>query len=155
FVVMEYLKGMTLRHLINSDLKPGGMLVKDIGASIKVFEAFCQLSQSKLDYHGDLKPENIILSGGGVRVIDPGYFGSMRCKEGMVPHVVVSSPQYYPCLEPDDSLAAALCLWELCLGQPLLARVDSMSGKTVRESTIGSQQHRLGESLSNWIAREE
>ncbi|MBX9685372.1 MAG: hypothetical protein K2X27_01645, partial [Candidatus Obscuribacterales bacterium] len=101
YLLMDFVKGMTLRRLLAQGLKAGEQKIRDLDLAIKVFEAFEALLNSGLKYHGDLKPENIILAGAGVRLVDPGYFGPLACLEGMIPQVVITTPRYYPTLEAD------------------------------------------------------
>jgi len=80
------------------------------------------------NYHGDLKPENVMVTPSGAVLIDPGYFGNLHLGKGKTKHQVlncaVTSPLYYPCLEPDDLLAFGFMLWEAaCREQPLSKRV--------------------------------
>lgn len=140
FLVMEFLKGMTLRQLLNLDLRAGETYVNDLELSIKVFESLAALEVSELGYHGDLKPDNIVLSGTGVRVIDPGYFGPLNCIEGLIPNAVITSPDYYPCLEPDDAFASGAILWEIAMRQSPLRALQSLSDRsTLRPGPLLSQ----------------
>lgn len=80
-------------------------------------------------HHGDLKPENLIASPDGVKIIDPGFFGEIDCQEGSLLQVAVTTPLYYPFLEPDDLLAVGLMLWEAVCGEhPLRPTADITDG---------------------------
>jgi len=63
-------------------------------------------------YHGNLKPENIIFTAGGVLFRELGFFGPLACGGGIEPEVRIASPQYYPWLDIDDIGALGICLWE-------------------------------------------
>jgi serine/threonine protein kinase len=145
---MEFIKGMTLRQLLNHNLVIADQHINDIDLAIKVLDALVALKNSKLEYHGDLKPENIILSGAGVRIIDPGYFGPLASEEGMIPRAVISTTQYYPLLEPDDSFAIGCMLWEICLGYHPLMNAE-------KQEQAGSQKKAIGTDLQAQIAVQE
>lgn len=148
YLVMEYLKGMTLRQLLNQNLEAGGQRFNEWDLAIKVAHAFAALENSNLKYHGDLKPENIILSGTGVRIVDPGYYGSLPCREGMIPRAVVTTPAYYPRLQPDDYFAAGCILWEILVGlHPIVRESD--------RSVSGTLPKQTGTQLRKTIAYEE
>lgn len=151
YICMEFIKGLTLRELLKQNLKVAQHVVNDLDLAIKVLEAICILRKSPLSYHGDLKPENIILSGNGVRLIDPGYFGALACEEGMIPQAVISTPQYYPFLEPDDSFAAGSIFWEICLGFRPIANVDSAANY----ESVNQTKELIGPGLQEMIAFQE
>lgn len=124
---MPVLSGQTLRVYMNSGPVPVDILL-DI--------ALCMDRLSENDnfgYHGDLKPENIMITPTGVVLIDPGYFGSLETEgdsdEGnkrSLRHCAITSPIYYPLIQPDDLLALGLVLWEIaCRDQPLSKRAYS------------------------------
>jgi serine/threonine protein kinase len=148
YISMEFIKGMTLRQLLNHNLVIADQHINDIDLAIKVLDALVALKNSKLEYHGDLKPENIILSGAGVRIIDPGYFGPLASEEGMIPRAVISTTQYYPLLEPDDSFAIGCMLWEICLGYHPLMNAE-------KQEQAGSQKKAIGTDLQAQIAVQE
>ena len=78
-------------------------------------------------YHGDLTPDNIFLECDdqdnvtGIKLLDPGYFGPLHCVEGIFDTCMISTPAYYPLLEPDDLMAVGICLWEALTGVHPLA----------------------------------
>jgi hypothetical protein len=76
-------------------------------------------------YHGDVKPENMIVTGSGVILVDCGYFGSVHVGDKADPQktLIVTTPRYYPRLLPDDLLAFGLLLWEAAMRKPLLEGV--------------------------------
>jgi serine/threonine protein kinase len=67
----------------------------------------------QLDYHGDLKPENLIVKpSGSVIMIDP----AMRCDER---NVITTTPHYNPLLLRDskaDVMAIGVMLYEILTG---------------------------------------
>jgi hypothetical protein len=63
-------------------------------------------------YHGNLKPENIMLTASGVYFRELGDFGSMQCNGALEAEVRTTTPQYYPWLDVDDIGALGICLWE-------------------------------------------
>ena len=112
---MEHIEGSTLRQLMQSGPVP-----------IKIFLEIARsmnqlLRDTKFGYHGDLKPENIIVTKeGAIKFIDPGYFGDLKDLNGRTSNTSITTPIYYPFLQPDDVLAFGLILWEAAFGeQPL------------------------------------
>lgn len=78
-------------------------------------------SNPSFSYHGDIKPDNIILSKDGLKLIDPGYFGPADSAEGQFLSCAVTTTCYYPFLEPDDLMAVGICMWEAaCKANPFL-----------------------------------
>lgn len=70
---------------------------------------------SNFNFHGDLKPEHFLVSHGeGMLLIDPGHFGPLETAEG-VKECQVTTPRYYPFLEPNDIFAFGVVLWEVAL----------------------------------------
>ena len=123
YLVMEYLEGITLRKILIHQLRlhEDRKSVNDLNLAIALYQALITLQKTGLGCHGDLKPENIMFCGEIVKILDPGYYGALACREGMIPRAVVSTSQYYPCLEPDDGFACGAILWEICLGTQLLS----------------------------------
>lgn len=79
------------------------------------------------DYHGDLKPENVMLSDNGIKLLDPGYFGQIKSERGIPTDCVITTPMYYPSLSPDDLFATGLVLWEIATGSQPLGRRPRLS----------------------------
>jgi serine/threonine protein kinase len=81
-----------------------------------------------IKYHGDLKPENIIVTTTGAKMIDPGYFGELKGKR----NIMVTTKAYYPRLQPDDLFACDLMLWEIVLHyHPLLEYWTGFDARTI------------------------
>ena len=99
-------------------------------------------------YHGDIKPENMILHGEGeaaaIHLIDPGFYGELMCEEGLDFNIAVTTPIYYPFMRPDDLLAFGIVLWELACGQHPL-------DPALLEGPIDN----IGETLKQWTKQYE
>ncbi len=112
---MEYLPGDTAQQLLDK-----GQFTLD--AFIELTSAVEKLSgQGRQGYHGDLKPTNIICTKDGIKLIDPGYFGPIKTRLGEIDMCMVTTPAYYPYLEPDDMLALGFILWQTVLNYHPLA----------------------------------
>jgi serine/threonine protein kinase len=113
---MELLEGHTLGELIQTHSVSNSTLVE-------IARVMARLAKnSSFQYHGDLKPENIMIGESGVKILDPGYFGPLECDEGLFDNAAITTPAYYPQMEPDDILAFGLIAWEAELGiHPLLS----------------------------------
>jgi serine/threonine protein kinase len=89
-------------------------------ASFSIVSMFSQIAATLEDlcadpsfvYHGNLKPDNIIFTAGGVSFRELGSFGPMRCGDVLENEVRITTPQYYPWLDVDDIGALGISLWE-------------------------------------------
>lgn len=123
----EFIEGVTLRELrghfgpISIDLALD--LVRTVGA----------MQESPVKYHGDLTPVKIMISYSSVRLLDPGYFGSLGCADGVFEHCAVTTPAYYPFLVPDDLFALGIIFWELHFGtNPFASDNNAAATESVR-----------------------
>jgi len=130
---MELFEGPTLRQARQS-----GPL--SMQAFVDVAEAMARLSkQSPFATHGDLKPDNILLAGDRVILIDPGYFGPIESRQGPFFRAAVTTSIYYPLLRPDDLFAFGLMLWELVCGKhPLTIAAGDTASEPEDEVPTGS-----------------
>jgi len=94
-------------------------------------------------YHGDVKPDNIIVTDSGIKLIDPGYDGPIDTSEFTVERCIITTPAYYPSLVMDDLSAFGIMLWELAVGEHPLSGSAEPSGA------------RLGSRLTDMIAAHE
>jgi len=110
-----YFVGESLREVLyNQDSGEGAELAFGIVSMFsQVAGTIDELSQDQsFTNHGNLKPENIIFTAGGVVFRELGDFGPLRCQDVMEPEVRITTPQYYPWLDTDDICALGACLWE-------------------------------------------
>lgn len=137
---MELVQGKTLRSLVDND-----------PVSLRIFISLARTLQrlennALFKYHGNLTPENIMVTTRGIKLLDPGYWGPLECEEGSIPNCAVTTPAYYPSLEPYDLLALGLIIWEAALGQrPLGVGGDSEA----------MDLSRVGEDLARWVGKQE
>lgn len=123
---MDFVDGETLRQAMTRKpislektieiarcLAAGSILPGSAGGS----PASNSLAHAPRAYHGDIKPENILITKSGITMIDPGHFGRLDLANGSdLPNCAVTTVAYYPTLEPDDLLAFGLMLFEMVLG---------------------------------------
>lgn len=107
-LVLEYVRGKTLREKIRS------LEGIHLNWFLAVARALLALKQAgTLDYHGDLKPENIVVKPSGkVVLLDP----AMRTPEH---RVVTTTPHYNPLLLTDskaDVMAIGIMIYEILTG---------------------------------------
>lgn len=109
YVMLEEVPGKTLRACLDDREPPPFEWFLRLG------ETLSRLQKSeRLPYHGDLKPENVIVTPeGGVVLIDP--TSGIPSDQGRV-----TTPRYYPLLTPDDRPAFALMLIEAMTGVALI-----------------------------------
>jgi serine/threonine protein kinase len=118
---MEYIEGQTLHQLMRSGPVPLNVFLNIARALDKL------LRDTTFGYHGDLKPENIIIAKDGtIKFIDPGYFGKLKDEGGNMVDATITTPIYYPLMKPDDVFALGLIIWESTFANhPLMAKVSS------------------------------
>ncbi len=133
FLQMEFLDGLTLRDVITAEVS--------IATFIEIACHLDELSKTTFEYHGDLRPDNILITESGIKLADSGYFGILNCEEGPDLDCVVTNGFYYPCLEPNDRMAFGIMLWE--------AAVKSHPLQYQQPSQI------IGDSLEEWISAYE
>lgn len=134
YLQMDFLPGQTLRQLMDEGPLP-------VEAFIEIASHLDDLSKTTFEYHGDVRPDNIVVTENGIKLVDCGYFGELHCQEGSDLDCAVTNHYYYPMLEADDVFAFGMMLWEAALGQHPL--------------TYDGEPQENGESLMNWIAAYE
>jgi serine/threonine protein kinase len=107
-LVLEYIRGKTLREKIRS------LEGIHLNWFLAIVRALLATKQSGvLDYHGDLKPENLIVKPSGkVVILDP----AMRLPER---RVVTTTPHYNPMLLTDskaDVMSIGIMIYEILTG---------------------------------------
>jgi serine/threonine protein kinase len=117
YMRMEYLAGENFRATL---VNRGARLTHFIELA-GILNSLVQ--NDEIFFHGDLKPENIMHTGDGLRLIDCGYFGPMQCLDGEILEAAITTPIYYPTLKPDDLFAFGVMLFEAATGfHPLVGR---------------------------------
>lgn len=133
--IMERIEGLTLRRLILDGKANLDHLIALVSSMHAIETANAALK------HGDLKPENIVITtkGASAYVLDPGYFGNLTTIQKPPVKVKMTTPLYYPFLEPDDMFATGIMLLEVFTGKnPLASEGDaySFAEKTTIEDTF-------------------
>lgn len=107
FLVLDYVRGKTLREKIRS------LEGIHLNWFLAVVRSLQSLSEQGFEYHGDLKPENIIVKPSGkVVMIDP----AMRESDS---GVVTTTPHYNPLLLREskaDVMAIGIMIYEILTG---------------------------------------
>lgn len=135
FLQMEYLEGLTLRDLIKSS-------EMSISTFIEIAGHLDELSRTTYEYHGDIRPDNILITDTGIKLADSGYFGTLNCEEGPDLDCAITNCFYYPCLEPNDRMAFGIMLWETAVKSHPLQFPQT-------------NQVIVGDSLEQWITAYE
>lgn len=115
YILYEYVEGATLRERFEEREAPPLMTFLEIGEALAARSA-----SGRLPFHGDLKPENIIIEPSGRwRLLDP----SCASAEGkpLGTRGLITTPSYYPFLTPDDRPALALMIVEALTGIALIS----------------------------------
>jgi serine/threonine protein kinase len=117
YLLLQRIEGVTWREALSGAAPPG------LGEFRKLVEALDQVEHSgQLSWHGDIKPENLMLtSDRAVHVLDPAS-GFVDRGSGMRVRSLLATEAYNPTFETSDVFALGLLLIELLGGQhPLLA----------------------------------
>lgn len=121
YISMPLIQGDTFRKYLKSGPIP-------LNVFLDISETLDRLSRTDdFAYHGDVKPDNMIVTENGVMLVDCGYFGSIEPEsspENEHKTLIVTTPRYYPHLIADDLLAFGLILWEAACRMPLLQKVS-------------------------------
>ena len=120
YIRMPLLHGSSLRDLMKNE-------AISLDCLVKIAEALCATFKNEGEYHGDLKPENIIICNGNCQLIDPGYFGEIESANGPLVEMKITTGEYYPLLVPNDIMAFGLIMLEIVLQKNLLAQKSSLS----------------------------
>lgn len=108
---MDFVPGLTLHKLLEKGKIRTSTLIT-FGETLDRL-----LDDPVFKYHGDIKPQNIMVYDDQITILDPGYFGEISAVGlGTIYGVAVTTPMYYPELEPHDALAMGLMLWEVAMG---------------------------------------
>lgn len=119
---MEFIEGKTLAEVAAAGPVPL-VLFAELARSM---QRLC--AHAGFTFHGDMKPANIMVADDGrARLIDPGYFGPLDCREGNFADCAVTTAAYYPELLPDDLLAFGIMLWEIATGHHPLDGVCTLA----------------------------
>lgn len=134
YLRLELIEGSTLRD----PMRKGFV---DLATLIEIAETMSRLEKDSDWTHGNLKPENIMVTTAGVKVIDPGYFGPLSCHEGQDLTCAITTTSYYPLLIPDDIFAFGIMLWEIATKEHPLFPMAS-------DTTVDSP---IADNLNAWI----
>ena len=107
YVAMEYVEGDTLRALMHD----GAEIPLDL--FVDLCDALTAATGDGLLYHGDLKPDNIIVNNETFKILDP---SSLATNSGI--SLRVTTPAYNPFLERSDLPGFGCMLYELVTGFP-------------------------------------
>ncbi len=120
FYSTTFSAGRTLRDIIKHDVDSGPQV---LSAAVDICTVMAELSENTaFVQHGNLKPENILVTKNGLLFRELGYFGAMEVDEGELEEgrieaeAILTTPQYYPWLDCDDITALGIILWETFVG---------------------------------------
>jgi serine/threonine protein kinase len=154
FIALEYINGKSMRELIGARVSPiPATQVSPISALSNLCTTLARLKeQGKFSHHGDIKPDNIMITGSEVKVIDPGYFGTLQTVGGGEAYCRVTTPAYYPTMQPDDLFAMGIILWEIVLGeQPFRLNGSFRAARAANAGPDLTEYVRQSESLGTYF----
>lgn len=133
YVRMESIEGVSLRSLMNT---PGFPLDTFV---IRIFIQLChelqQLRKVGVQHHGNLKPDYMMVTKTGVKLLAPGFLGPVHTPDGRLIPMAITTLEYYPFIEQDDMLAVGLMLWEALLKK----HVFECEGDEIASARIGPE----------------
>ncbi len=106
YLVLEYIAGETLGEKIwRGDFIP-------LQYFLDIIDALIAAKEEGLDYHGDIKPANIIIKpDGSIKIVDPSSTG-LKDRQSLV----ITTPLYNPFLTKDDINSLGVLLYEISVG---------------------------------------
>ncbi|MFN8658953.1 MAG: serine/threonine-protein kinase [Candidatus Obscuribacterales bacterium] len=110
FYVMPFYDGQTLEELIAIGKFPLDVFITDVIR--KLIDVAEPLSHTAAGHHGNIKPSHIVITQKGLQLLSPGVFRDEVAASGAPVKIALTSPAYYPFLEPDDKLAIGITLFE-------------------------------------------
>jgi serine/threonine protein kinase len=134
WVLLEHIKGVTWREALGSGRRPG------LAEFSKLVAALAAARRSgQLDFHGDVKPDNLLITpSGDVRIIDP-TGGSVLRDEGGRVISLLTTEWYNPAFLASDVFSLGVLLIEtLTRAHPLV-------------TAPGSPRRACGSKLANWL----
>jgi serine/threonine protein kinase len=130
FIVMEYIEGLTWREALLTDCPPTIKSVLDLVAALLAMQ-----KSGELKYHGDIKPDNLILGEGEkLRIIDPSSGFTKHGRYGGTLRMLLT-PFYNPFCSQSDIPALGLLIIEVSTGKHPLA----FSHKEKPQRNIGQE----------------
>jgi len=159
WIVSEYVPGIEVRDRLRSYGPMGVRRAVDVASQI--FAALDALHRRGL-FHGDIKPDNVLLDEGRVRVFDYGMASVHRALDAPAAGPFPGTPGYmHPALfhggRPDartDCFAAWVTTYELLAGRrPYTVRALRASEPLAAPASVGDDalDHLVAAGLSGWL----
>jgi hypothetical protein len=132
YLVMDLVRGVDLGRLLKKRGKPGLPVPEAIGYIVEACEALQYVHEQQI-IHRDVKPENLILGGSGISLVDFGIAREVRDETSGT--VGIGTPRFMApemfggAVSPrSDVFGVAATLWTLITGTPpLYGRLDLSS----------------------------
>jgi len=146
FLVMEYLDGETLSERLERGAIPTEHAVR---FAIQIAEALSALHESGV-IHRDLKPSNVMLTAGGVKLLD---FGLAKLRDGEYAEVVTEPTKSLSLTDPGSIVGTLPYIApEQIEGQPVDTRTDIFSFGVVLYEMIAGRRPFAGDTRAALMA---
>ncbi len=145
WLVMEYVEGHTLRHLVGTAALPGNKLPLAIACAIgldaarglhAIHETTSLEGEACHIVHRDISPSNLLVDRHGVtKVVDLGIAAPSGRSEGASGKLAYMAPEQLvgqPCDRRTDVFSLGVVLWELITGRRLFASSGDSGARRVR-----------------------
>lgn len=110
YYCMPYLEGQSLLDLMSA---PEGLLFS-FGTEVLAQLADLVDSFAPGQYHGNITPDSIFITKNDIVLLSPGNFSATTSSGSTV---ALTTPSYYPFMEPNDIFSIGCCLWQVLLKQ--------------------------------------
>jgi serine/threonine protein kinase len=148
YVRMSRLDGVSLRMLMNTPGFPLDSFI--IRIFIQMIQELQHLRKAGVQHHGNLKPDYVMITKNGVKLLAPGFLGPINTPDGRLIPMAITTLEYYPFIEQDDILAIGIMLWEaVTKWHPLECEGDDVAARRIGPEFRKFLMNKIGGGLTH------